>query len=105
MKKFVTSWSGGKDSCFAMMKAMENDFTPMVLLNMMNENGKVSRSHSIPKEILERQADMLGLPIFTKPASWDAYEQIFLTTLQELKQMYQIDVAIFGDIDLQEHRD
>ena len=105
MKKFVTSWSGGKDSCFAMMKAMGNGFTPMVLLNMMNENGKVSRSHSIPKEILERQADMLELPIFTKPASWDVYEQIFIATLRELKELYQLDTAIFGDIDLQEHRD
>ena len=45
---FVTSWSGGKDSCYAMMKAVASGLKPKVLLNMMNENGKISRSHGLP---------------------------------------------------------
>jgi hypothetical protein len=40
----LTSWSGGKDSCYAMMKAIHQGFIPKVVLNMMNENGKISRS-------------------------------------------------------------
>ncbi len=105
MKPFVTSWSGGKDSCFAMMQAMQQGFAPKVLLNMMNENGKISRSHGIPLEILECQSTMLGLPIVTKPATWNDYEKIFIKTLTELKQNYTISAAVFGDIDLQGHRD
>ena len=62
MKYFVTSWSGGKDSCFAMMQSIHVGYTPVVLLNMMNENGRVSRSHAIPKETLEKQAAVLGFP-------------------------------------------
>ena len=69
MSRFVTSWSGGKDSCFAMMKAMEEGNVPVVLLNMMNENDMVSRSHAIPKTILEKQASMLNLPMVIKPAN------------------------------------
>jgi uncharacterized protein (TIGR00290 family) len=88
-----------------MLKAIEQGYTPAVLLNMMNENGRVSRSHAIPKEILECQAAMLKLPIVTKPASWDDYESIFIDTLHELKKEYAINAAVFGDIDLQEHRD
>jgi diphthine-ammonia ligase len=105
MKSVVISWSGGKDSCFAMMQAMQLGFVPKVLLNMMNENGKISRSHGIPLEILERQAAMLGLPIVTKPATWNDYENIFVKTLTELKKNYEIQASVFGDIDLQEHRD
>jgi diphthine-ammonia ligase len=105
MNYFVTSWSGGKDSCFAMMQAIRLGYTPVVLLNMMNENGRVSRSHAIPKEILGKQAAMLGLPIVTMPARWEDYEQFFIETLHELKSGYQINTAVFGDIDLQAHRD
>jgi diphthine-ammonia ligase len=105
MSQFVTSWSGGKDSCFAMMQAIEEGHAPVVLLNMMNENNMISRSHAIPKAILEKQASMLNLPMVTKPASWESYENIFIETLGELKSKYKIDAGVFGDIDLQAHRD
>jgi uncharacterized protein (TIGR00290 family) len=77
---------------------------PRVLLNMMNENGKVSRSHAIPKSILEKQAEMLSLPIVTRAASWENYETLFIATLKDIKQQYSIDAGVFGDIDLQAHR-
>ncbi|UXE66626.1 MAG: hypothetical protein KA713_19650 [Chryseotalea sp. WA131a] len=54
MKNFLTSWSGGKDSCYALMKAQEQGFAPTVLLNMLNENGVIIRSHAIPRPILEK---------------------------------------------------
>ncbi|HOX82598.1 MAG TPA: diphthine--ammonia ligase [Chryseolinea sp.] len=105
MNRFFTSWSGGKDSCFALMKAYEQGHSPMVLLNMMNENNMISRSHAIPKAILENQASMIDLPIVTKPASWESYEVVFIETLKELKSDYLITAGVFGDIDLQAHRD
>lgn len=105
MNRFFTSWSGGKDSCFALMKAHEQGHSPIVLFNMMNENNMVSRSHAIPKAVLEKQADMIDLPLVTKPASWESYETIFIETLKELKSDYLINVGVFGDIDLQAHRD
>lgn len=105
LKSFFCSWSGGKDSCYALMKAHELGFAPTVLLNMLNENGEISRSHAIPKSILEKQAEMLNLPIVTKPASWENYESIFINALDQLKHDYQISHGVFGDIDLQAHRD
>jgi hypothetical protein len=36
--------------------ATQQGFIPKVLLNMMNENGKVSRSHGLPLSILNQQA-------------------------------------------------
>ncbi|HEY9048069.1 MAG TPA: diphthine--ammonia ligase [Ohtaekwangia sp.] len=105
MKNFFSSWSGGKDSCFAFMQAIAQDMQPCVLLNMMNENGMVSRSHAIPKDILLQQAAMLNLPMITRPASWEGYEKIFIETLHTLKADFGIQAGVFGDIDLQPHRD
>ncbi|MGA9637717.1 diphthine--ammonia ligase [Flavobacterium sp.] len=102
---FLTSWSGGKDSCYAMMKAVEQGYVPKVLLNMMNENGKISRSHGLPLAILKQQALQMDLPLEAVPASWEDYEVKYIQTLKTLKEKYNFDVAVFGDIDLQPHKD
>ena len=101
----ISSWSGGKDSCFALMKSIQQGYTPKVILNMMNENGKVSRSHGIPFSVLEQQAEMLQLPLVTNAASWMDYENHFIATLNEIQVKYQTKYAVFGDIDLEPHRD
>jgi len=102
---FVSSWSGGKDSCYAMMKAVAGGFIPKVLLNMMNENGKVSRSHGLPLAILKQQAQKMQLPLEAVPATWGDYEEKFIGTLQHLKKAFDLEAAVFGDIDLQSHKD
>ncbi len=102
---FVTSWSGGKDSCYAMMQAVAQGMKPKVLLNMMNENGQVSRSHGLPLSILKQQAEKMNLPIVTIPATWNEYEAKYIKALQEIKTEFELTAAVFGDIDLQPHRD
>lgn len=102
---FVTSWSGGKDSCYAMMQATQQGFIPKVLLNMMNENGKVSRSHGLPLSILNQQAQKMGLPLEGIPATWGDYEAKFIAVLKMLKAKYDLEAVVFGDIDLQPHKD
>lgn len=102
---FVTSWSGGKDSCYAMMQAVAQGLKPKALLNMMNENGQVSRSHGLPLSILKQQAQKMNLPIVTIPATWNEYETKYIKALQEIKTEFELDAAVFGDIDLQPHRD
>lgn len=101
---FVSSWSGGKDSCFAFMEAVRLKGQPKVLMNMMNENGLVSRSHAIPERILQQQAIELGLPIVTVPSTWNDYEINFIDTLKYLVECYKIDSAVFGDIDFDSNR-
>lgn len=39
------SWSGGKDSAFALHTAAEAGATPQLLISMMVESGERSRSH------------------------------------------------------------
>ena len=104
-KNALCSWSGGKDSCFALMQAIQQGYTPKVLLNVLNEEGKISRSHGIPSAILQRQAEVAGLPAYLISSSWQAYEQHFTAALTKLKDEYNLSYAVFGDIDLQPHRD
>lgn len=102
---FIISWSGGKDSCYAMMKVVGQGFVPKVLLNMMNENGKVSRSHGLPLSILNQQAQKMQLPVEAVPATWEDYEAKFIDVLKTLKAKFNLNAAVFGDIDLQPHKD
>ncbi len=105
MRNALCSWSGGKDSCYALMLAIEQGYTPKVLLNVLNEEGKISRSHGIPEEILKKQAASAELPIRMISSSWQEYEQHFTLALHQLKHNFHLTHAIFGDIDLQAHRD
>ena len=99
------SWSGGKDSCFALMQAVQQGAVPRVLLNMMNENGKISRSHGLPASLLRQQATAMEMPMITVPTSWDEYESNFVQSLNAIKTSHEVEAMIFGDIELQAHRD
>lgn len=105
MNQTLCSWSGGKDSCFALMQAMKENYVPKVLLNVLNEEGKISRSHGIPAAILQAQANAARLPVHLISSSWQEYETHFTNALIELKKQYNLSHAVFGDIDLQPHRD
>ncbi|HXG83920.1 MAG TPA: diphthine--ammonia ligase [Pyrinomonadaceae bacterium] len=103
-QKAFCSWSGGKDSCLALHRAVENGYEITHLLTMFDETGLRSRSHSVSREVMRAQADALGLELITPQASWQSYETVFVEELKKLKAQ-NFDTAIFGDIDLQAHRD
>ena len=103
-KTFLCSWSGGKDSCYAFHKAVNSGFKPTVLLNVLNEHGDRSRSHGIPKGILEAQGEALGLPIHFFESTWEDYERLYIENLKSLQQSYGFGHSVFGDIDIESHR-
>jgi len=102
MKAFC-SWSGGKESCLALYRTQEN-FEVAFLLNMISENGIYSRSHGIDVNLLKLQAETIGIEIIQPKSSWESYEAVFKKTVYYLKNK-GVNTGIFGDIDLQEHRD
>ncbi|MEQ9287883.1 MAG: diphthine--ammonia ligase [Cyclobacteriaceae bacterium] len=103
-KMALCSWSGGKDSCFALMLAIENGLSLSCLLNVTNEFGDRSRSHGLKPELLTAQAKMLGVPISFISSSWADYESNFIQSLTKLKSEKNITEAIYGDIDIESHR-
>lgn len=102
--QFFCSWSGGKDSALALYRALQQDLKPKKLLNMLNEKGENSRSHNLPLSVLKAQAASLEIPLVTKRTSWNDYESVFIETLKEFAED-GIKKGVFGDIDLEEHRE
>jgi uncharacterized protein (TIGR00290 family) len=100
--KLLCSWSGGKDSCYALMQMPQK---PTVLLNALNENGEISRSHGLSKAILQAQADALGASIDYISATWSDYTEKFIAKLTTLANQYELTAAVFGDIDIESHRE
>lgn len=103
-KAFV-SWSGGKETSLSCYKAMQNkDIKITYLLNMVSSDGKHSRSHGVNSSLLQLQAEAIGIPIIQRKTTWDTYEEEFKKATLGFKKE-GITVGVFGDIDLQEHRD
>ncbi len=99
-----SSWSGGKDSCHAMYRALRQGHRILCLLTMMHESGEFSRSHGTSQALLKSQAEALGIPIRFGGSTWDGYEDALREEVSGLKAL-GIQAGVFGDIDLQEHRD
>lgn len=103
-KKAFCSWSGGKDSCLALNRALKSGYAVSHLVTMFDETGERSRSHAVSLDVMRAQAESLGLELSAPIASWQDYQTVFIEELKRLKAQ-RLDAAIFGDIDLQAHRD
>jgi uncharacterized protein (TIGR00290 family) len=104
MKKqlFVASWSGGKDSAMAYYRAIQLGMTPKRLLTMFQEDEEVSKSHALPLNVVQAQAERMGVPLMIRGAGWDDYEAKFIDAMDECRED-GITHGVFGDIDLQGH--
>ncbi|KAB0652123.1 diphthine--ammonia ligase [Acinetobacter bohemicus] len=100
-QKFIVSYSGGKDSTLALYHAMQVG-KAIGLIVMLEEQGLRSRSHAMSMEIIQAQANALGLPIITASSSWNDYETEFLKLLAHAKQQ-GAEVLVTGDLDMPEH--
>ena len=102
--RVFVSWSGGKDAYLALQRAVRRGAVPAAIVCMLHEDGLVSRGHGLPLALLEEQAAALGVPLVTRATTWDGYEATFVSLLHELREQ-GVHAAVFGDIDLQGHRD
>lgn len=104
MKVFI-SWSGGKETSLSCHRVMQNENIKVThLLNMVSEDGKHSRSHGVNSTLLKLQAGAIGIPIVQRKTTWKTYEDEFKKAIFVFKKE-RIQAGVFGDIDLQEHRD
>jgi len=103
MHQVFTSWSGGKDSCFACYRAIVSGLKVRYLANMITEDGKRSRTHGQSPELLQAQSQAIGIPLVQRLTTWDNYEAEFKNMLLTFKQE-GVEGGVFGDIDIEEHR-
>jgi uncharacterized protein (TIGR00290 family) len=96
-------WSGGKDSCLALHRAVHRGLTVDTLVNFYDgATGRV-RFHATRRELIAAQAYALGLRLIQQPTSPESYEAVFERTLAQLAAAGCTGV-VFGDIHLADVR-
>ena len=103
MELAFSSWSGGKDSCLACFRAITSGLKVCYLVNMITEDGKRSRSHGLAAKWLQMQSQAINIPLIQHRATRADYEAELKKVLLDLKQE-GITEGVFGDIDVEEHR-
>ena len=101
----VVSWSGGKDSCLACYKAIQNGYQVRYLLNFISLQYRRCCFHGIEADLLNLQAGLIDVPLIQKEVSpeMEKYEREFKEAVSEIKTK-GIQGMVFGDVYLEEHR-
>lgn len=106
--KAVFNWSGGKDSALALYKIMKDRRYEVVsLLTTVDSSNGRSSMHGIPLELLEKQAESIGLPLYVVPLLPDGvlagYEEAMEKAVKHFKAE-GVTHFVFGDIFLHDVR-
>ena len=107
-KQALLSWSSGKDSAWALHALRgRSDIEVVGLLTTFNAAfGRVAM-HAVREELVEQQAEAVGLPLWRVPLPWpcpnDAYETAMETALEPVLEA-GINHVAFGDLFLEDIR-
>jgi diphthine-ammonia ligase len=104
VQKVFTSWSGGKDCCLALNRALAGGLDVRYLANTVSADGKRSCSHGMSAEVIRAQSRALGIPVAQRPTTGDNYRDVFVDMLHAFRRE-GIEGGVFGDIDFNAHRE
>lgn len=103
----VFSWSGGKDSAYALYKVLlEGIYEVRYLLSTFNGNFKRLSMHGVREELMDAQAASIGLPllkVYVYESHNDEYERQMAATLAAAAKEGILHI-IYGDIFLEDLR-
>jgi uncharacterized protein (TIGR00290 family) len=101
----LVSWSSGKDSAFALWQSKDVEIVGL-LTTVTRAFGRVSM-HGVREELLDRQADALGLPLLKveipSPCPNEVYEEQMRLAMDQARRM-DVTHVVFGDLFLQDIR-
>lgn len=100
----ISSWSGGKDSCFAFYQALAKGYRVSHLVNFISKKYHRVRFHGTEAKLIQLQAGAIGIPLLQKETKDDDYEPAFKKAVKSLLPN-GITGMIFGDIYIQGHRE
>ncbi|MGO9201716.1 MAG: diphthine--ammonia ligase [Limisphaerales bacterium] len=105
-EKIVFCWSGGKDSALALNRIMRDQRYELVsLLTTCNEHFQRVSMHGVRLELLDRQAESIGLPLekifVSRRSSNEEYQQKMSACLLA-HQAGGVTGCAFGDIFLED---
>lgn len=108
VRRVWLSWSSGKDSATALSALREHSDVEVVrlLVSFNADAGRVAM-HAVRRDLVERQAERLGLPIYSvdlpDPCSNERYEAAMVEAIAAASDDGATDVA-FGDLFLEDVR-
>jgi uncharacterized protein (TIGR00290 family) len=107
-KRLLLSWSGGKDSAWALYLLRADPAVEVVgLLTTLNEAfGRVAM-HGFREELLDAQAEAVGLPVWKVPLPWPCANEVYEALMAEAcarAVREGVDGIAFGDLFLEDIR-
>jgi uncharacterized protein (TIGR00290 family) len=104
----LMSWSGGKDSCIALYEIQRTqDYRVAALLTTLTRDYDRISMHGVRRELLEKQAASLGLPLHQVFISKDATNEEYEMRMGEAFSLHReqgIGSIVFGDLFLEDIR-
>lgn len=98
------SFSGGKDSCFALYRLHQQGYQVVCLLTIVDLAGEETVAHEEELGRIEQQARRIGIPVQFIKTDFKHYKDNFILHLNKMKEKYEIKGIAFGDIYLESHR-
>lgn len=109
MEQVVCSWSGGKESALALESVLtETTFDVAGLMTTVAAHNDRTSIHGVRVEMLERQADALGLPIDVVPIQRGTTGEEYADVMAEVFADYAdrgIERLILGDVFVEDDDD
>ncbi|MGF0109591.1 diphthine--ammonia ligase [Clostridium sp. SGI.024] len=103
-KKFVMSYSCGKDSTLALYRMIKNGHKPVALLITVDKKVLRSWFHGVPESLLQEVSKSLNIPLLLVKCEGEEYKVAFNKALNKAKNELGAEACVFGDIDLEAHR-
>ncbi|MGB2631114.1 MAG: diphthine--ammonia ligase, partial [Candidatus Omnitrophota bacterium] len=105
-RNLLVAWSGGKDGCLALHRAMKDKNNRLAcLLNFTSRQSARVSFHEIPPKLLQMQVEALGVPLLQAETTPDGYQEEYKAAVSSLVVPHEIDAMVFGDIYVDEHKE
>jgi uncharacterized protein (TIGR00290 family) len=108
MKRVLLSWSSGKDCAWALHQLKQKDDVEVVgLLTTVNAQFDRVAMHGTRRTVLEAQAKITGLPLWTVPLPWPCSNEDYEFAMRDVcarAVRESVDAVAFGDLFLADVR-
>jgi uncharacterized protein (TIGR00290 family) len=107
-RRVALSWSSGKDSAWSLHLLRQDPSIEVVaLVTTLNEQFDRVAMHAVRRELLERQAGSVGVPLWTVPLPWPCSNEQYEARMRDLCTRAVdegIQAMAFGDLFLADIR-
>jgi uncharacterized protein (TIGR00290 family) len=108
VKRILLSWSSGKDSAWSLHVLRQRaEYEVVGLLTTFNEVADRVAMHAVRRDLVERQAEAAGLPLWAVPLPWPCTNQRYESLMAQTcaKAVAEgVEGVAFGDLFLEDVR-